>query len=407
MKKLLYITLVTFLLSQSCNSSENEINNTILDNHKIININTIQTENDFSKFYTDSLIKNVEFVSLETKDESLIKQILRVRFSPKYIYIQNYLDNILVFERNGIFVRQIGKKGRGPGEYKNIFNFIVKNDTIIVLSGFKMLFYREEDGAFLKSIDYYNECNIFADGFCYFDDNNYYLWVSDPVGRVPSINTEFNIKEFSHLYKVVNGMVTNEYIKGITTERNTQRILYNGESYLLSPTRFDNYVYQINRDNIMKKYKINYFNKNIDQSNYPVGLSDKEIDELKNKLNNSGRYYSYGTFCENSDYCFIPFIGGSKFYCSIWNKETGKSISWRYAEDGLKIDKKIPLYFRTVDPFTDRFISILSYKDIKNLKDHTDGVLSESKLISSDDILKIRKIQETSNSIILFIELNS
>jgi hypothetical protein len=65
------------------------------------------------------ITSEVTYISLETKEESLLEQ-GKVILSDDYIVGFRMLNNeskILLFDKNGTYIRQIGHNGRGPGEY--------------------------------------------------------------------------------------------------------------------------------------------------------------------------------------------------------------------------------------------------------------------------------------------------
>jgi len=60
-----------------------------------------------------------------------------------------------MFQQNGKFVRRIGNRGSGPGEYASIFNFIVIRDTIYISSTARRSFLRYKfDGTFCDEIKF-------------------------------------------------------------------------------------------------------------------------------------------------------------------------------------------------------------------------------------------------------------
>jgi len=92
----------------------------------------------------DNYISHVDIIPLETSEESIIKRIEKViEFDNKY-FIQNSNRNILVFNSNGVFIKSIGKSGRGPGELAYIVDFQINhysnNIEILEATGNLMVF---------------------------------------------------------------------------------------------------------------------------------------------------------------------------------------------------------------------------------------------------------------------------
>ena len=110
----------------------------------------------------------IKKVSLELTDESLIAFIQRVIYNGDRLYIlESKTQKVLVFDSQGKYVRQIGSRGQGPGEYVGI-NDIAYNDsenTIAIASSLKIGCYNV-DGRFLHECQaHYAECIYFHDGY--------------------------------------------------------------------------------------------------------------------------------------------------------------------------------------------------------------------------------------------------
>lgn len=78
-----------------------------------------------------SVFEEFEYVTLETTDQSLFGAIdkLIVFDDNYYILDKAKKKQILVFSKDGAFVRTIGDIGKGPGEYTNIEDFTIDETT--------------------------------------------------------------------------------------------------------------------------------------------------------------------------------------------------------------------------------------------------------------------------------------
>ena len=74
-------------------------------------------------------IADVEYIPLETNEQSLIGNTDFQAISDKYIIIgdMKYFQ-IIIFDRQGKFIRCINKRGQGPGEYNSFYAFDVDFD---------------------------------------------------------------------------------------------------------------------------------------------------------------------------------------------------------------------------------------------------------------------------------------
>ena len=78
----------------------------------------------------------IESIELEVTDESLISRPFRIFCSSDYIIIAER-NSIMLFDKKGKFIRQIGSRGQGPYEYIGIGDVAVDFDSkkIFVFSG--------------------------------------------------------------------------------------------------------------------------------------------------------------------------------------------------------------------------------------------------------------------------------
>jgi len=93
----------------------------------------------------------------------LFGSIVSVELTDSLIFITPALGTLIVYDYNGNFIRSIGKRGRGPGEYKyaNEFTLDRKNKTVYILSDQRLLKY-SFNGDFLETIDLKIDIKIFS-----------------------------------------------------------------------------------------------------------------------------------------------------------------------------------------------------------------------------------------------------
>ena len=121
-----------------------------------------------NSFYNISLEKEIEktekaglkeigsainYIPLETSDECLLKDIIKVAVTDSHIAVWDW-DKVLLFDNNGRFITEIGKKGQGPEEYIQLCNFCFSLDGnkiyLLTADNGKCLEY-DIKGAFLHS----------------------------------------------------------------------------------------------------------------------------------------------------------------------------------------------------------------------------------------------------------------
>jgi hypothetical protein len=133
-----FITLLvsSSMLLSSCKNSEHN------GPGLIYNLNLERDINNISSIPLSYLGSQLEYIPLETDSACLIRRISDVSVSDSFLFVSDY-NRLLLFNRDGKFVRQIGSSGRGPGEYSRIrgFDIDVVNEEVYILEGRKVIVY--------------------------------------------------------------------------------------------------------------------------------------------------------------------------------------------------------------------------------------------------------------------------
>jgi len=120
-----------------------------MENHQVISLDDVKNEIEF---------EDIRFIKLETNPDILLGNDIFLKISEDKIFIldKDYQKCVLCYSNDGIFLSKIGKKGKGPGEYVEIRDFIIKNDEVEILSGagaFSTINRYNLEGQFLGKID--------------------------------------------------------------------------------------------------------------------------------------------------------------------------------------------------------------------------------------------------------------
>jgi len=96
----------------------------------------------------------ITYIPLETNKESLLKPLRKVLFTESNIAAYDFY-NIIMFDVYGLFFKQIGRHGQGPGEYNSItlsdYCFSQDGTKIYVLTGNSVCFEFNLEGNFLNT----------------------------------------------------------------------------------------------------------------------------------------------------------------------------------------------------------------------------------------------------------------
>ena len=303
-------------------------------------ISCTTTENDFFTIDVDSakeqplllseIAEKVEVIELEMTDNSLLKgsnSIERVICTEEYIIVFEF-ETIMLFDKTGKFIRQIGSKGQGPGEFLRITSATadLDNKLIYVSASDKIICY-DFTGRLIKEVsigkdwvlrhinymnnnllylsraqEKVNEESIFQTKLFTIDNN---LLVSDSI--------EIR-KEIDYLYQriTIDNSMGGDYIccDGVNT------FLYN--SYPISETLLDT-LYQLKDNRITPFLKLKF--NDADYKNrvltFDIQQPQKFLEELK-------RIMSIHKIYKSSRYVFSTYSHRENSYCFFYDIKTGE-----------------------------------------------------------------------------------
>jgi hypothetical protein len=215
MKKIVFLLSLFFFWA--CNENHNQ------GSFFTLNVNAgLEIEAKLS-----SIAAQVEKIEPETGDSSLLGTINRISFADSFIFIMDYSPKILQFDRKGKFIRQIGARGKGPGEYSSLSGIAanVKSQRLFVLTHSKLICY-DFKGALISEtkIVFGEYVETYQGNVCVFSTN---FGRQGPNGRYLNV---------SRLYKIgENGqMLDSILIKSVPTKNLVGAV--NGYAQYLSPT---------------------------------------------------------------------------------------------------------------------------------------------------------------------------
>lgn len=110
------------------------------------------------KEFMDSYVQIIDFVPLETSNESLIGEIIKVaNFENKYLILHKVGDNevLSLYDLSGKFLGNIGSMGRANNEYLNINDFTISYETreIYIFDSSPKVVVYNYDGSYHSTIE--------------------------------------------------------------------------------------------------------------------------------------------------------------------------------------------------------------------------------------------------------------
>lgn len=160
----LSLLVISFFSCQNAKDSGLSVKNIVLD------LNTSQ------ELRLSEIADTVEMIPLEQVYDSDIAQVERIIPYKGHYYILNTISfsngRVLVFDKEGNFVRKIDKRGGGPGEYADVQDIAInpKNDELTFMTQPKGIYRYDMEGNFISKVKGGYGNSIAVDS-----QNNYYL----------------------------------------------------------------------------------------------------------------------------------------------------------------------------------------------------------------------------------------
>ncbi len=326
--------------------------------------------------------EEVEYLPLETKDESLLGIIQKLRFSnDRYYFLTGFsMEKVIAFDKNnGKHILTIDRNGSGPGEYLRARDISVdRNDSNIVIYSagtHKFLIY-DKQGEFIEGI----KTPYFVGNFIKVNDDYYFDAEKDVSYKELYIMRGEN-KSVEKLFSV------EDYSIG-----DLNNFSHFGNTVSYGSSIFDQILHFKNADLVEKiDYDFNEFKLTerllkIYNTNMELFYSEKKKGEYA--------YNMFGTF-ESSNYIVSIINFNGDYHVLIYSKKSKRIKIFHDAIIDLNgFNKKIEIA-RNFFPYAldgDVLIFALQASDFKDMlsKSSVEGTLSETpnydiKQIKSED----------------------
>ncbi|MDR1114993.1 MAG: 6-bladed beta-propeller [Tannerella sp.] len=320
---LIFSIIAVILLSCADNKPRTEFSGTTID--------IVNPSDDFMNFVAD-----YDTIRLETTDDALIDQILKMKIMNGRFFILNTKFNmIFIFTEKGKFINKISDTGQGPSEYIRITGFEVDpvHNKILISDNFsRRLFVYNEDGRQEQIIPLgFNREHITsdgADGYINFfsSDNEGY---SEPEMRKTCIH---------FLDKDCRFVSAQLPMETRNIELSTMRpVDCHADGSIYYQPILSDIIYCVKDREVHPYYKFR------NKSDYRM-LSEKDRKEMTliygerndfKEKQKEGYIVPWGNVIDTDNYLYTVFEGGNEVHL-FYDKQTGKSIVF----DSDKLSKK-------------------------------------------------------------------
>lgn len=364
------ICIVFFSLLLFCSCSE------INDNSFALRASLEQQEVSISDLFGD-----LEVIPLETNDSCLLIWPDKVLYNEGcYEVFDGKHPGLFIFDKDGRYVRKVGRKGDGPGEYTEIYDVIhdSRNGNICMLSPFGEIFVYGADGKFQKRMKLPQKLNYLSiEDF----DNFFITWtlLGDKGDKGISLidkESMLCVKEYWEGNRNLYSLYPRAFHK------------YKDEIYFFRP--FGREVYHIDKDTMSIAYQWDLGRDNYSVEDFGISQTDSKGSQedklLIQYLRNSTIPYIINQQVQTKKYYYAGLVFGftpQGRCCLFYRKSDGKSFFFQETVEGLRLN---PLFFN------DEFVLCLANNaDINGYK----------KVLNEVEAAKLRDRQEDDNPVLI------
>ncbi|TKG93822.1 6-bladed beta-propeller [Puteibacter caeruleilacunae] len=152
--KLLSLIFSISLLSACTQTDEKKMN------QHVKRIDLTEAKLLMDDFRLSEIAQSIRYVKLESSEKCRIRSINNVKTTLDFIFIQDQQESLFQFDADGGFVRKIGSKGKGPGEFLHLTDFTIDEASkkVLIYDNFgRSVKEYSYDGKFEKetAIDFY------------------------------------------------------------------------------------------------------------------------------------------------------------------------------------------------------------------------------------------------------------
>ena len=357
MKNLYYITIIGLLLL-SCNrtkqSESNEISVVINQNREFFEI-PVDIDQNYSLPLSE-IAEEITAIELELTDESLINPdyLQRIIISEDHIIVLSS-SKILVFNKDGKFLRSIGSRGQGPGEYTSISNFALdeKNRRLFIATSmpYRIICYNL-DGKFLNSSEIYRQFSSIVD-IHYLNNELLFIASQDALeneieNRKANSATKHSLYRLKDDFQMLDScVILKQYLE--TTYRVYIPNIYYSRDFIFKGNSSlylyycENYLPQFPPMEIVLRDTLYHFEDNQRIPDLKLNFKNDGIDRGGNKF-----IHLFNIF-RSSRYVFSIYqrdvIVNSSWYHFCYDTKTGKGYNMQdgYTDDINGIEKRVSI----------------------------------------------------------------
>ena len=255
---------------------------------------------------------DIEYIPLQKDENALLGEFYELKADSHFFYI-NTDGKIYKYSSTGNYITQIGKKGKGPGEYNFCTDFAVDyNQNVYILSMHEdKIFIYSPDGNFVKTIPCpknSTKLHCFERDILCFSENSYGL-VENSFDLI-NYNGEI-IKSFPNKFKCDAGRSHGLFLN--------ECAFFESEGKL--------YIKEISSDTIFVYENMNFFPEFIfSQGERSIPPEERNWNSFDDFMKTASKYVSIWKLFQFGDFIYYEFRFKGKGYIFIGSKKNNQQL---------------------------------------------------------------------------------
>jgi hypothetical protein len=251
-------------------------------------------------------ITTTSFLKLSTDNNCLIGSLSQI-ISTKDLLLIADEKKVLVFDKKGSFITQIGQQGKGPGEYLNPVSFFIQEEENIIHiidMNNKVLCFS------LNTFQFISEKKMaFASSYASFLPDGNIIWTNRGyLSKEIHSDSYFLVTDTN--FTVLNNFIDKEFKSGYTT--GDQNSIYGIEERSFIYTPFSPIIYQVSTDSLFPAFKLSVEGRQFPPTDFLQEITANGMPYFS-KLENSDYISHFGLRENTHDMCVFYIAKGERF----------------------------------------------------------------------------------------------
>ena len=311
MKKTYFYLFIYLLLFFNCtNASRHSSVNEVDVKTILVDVDNDKEIFDLSPYLQDKL----DIIPLETNDTCLISNIIKLEYADDLICISDEISQVIfLFDSSGKYLKSIGKKGAGPGEYSSLGDFVLIGDSIYVQDMFvdKIIVYSIKTEGFRE----FHLENLSYSELISFDNILYCLtnYGKTPLGYYNMLRLDLDSNTFTANLPFDKKIAENNTAWGLNRYSSKYK-----DSALAIFAKNDT-IYEVTQDLVVPKYVIHFSKQNL-----PHDIKEKGGHQAILAAHKNNYITGVDRISQTKDYIFLSYSLGNNSKELFYNKHSNE-----------------------------------------------------------------------------------